>query len=74
MNRIQVVQTINYYVKLTRKIIFIKSLLKTINTKTRGRPPLSKPEKLRRAVESKARKETLRDVNRTIDNTGIILF
>jgi hypothetical protein len=55
MIRIQVVQTINYYVKLARKIIFYKSLLKTdcrntnqvaINTKTRGRSPLSTPEKL----------------------------
>ena len=43
---------------------------KAINTKTRGHPPLSKPEKLRRAAESMARKETLRDVNRLIDNTN----
>ena len=59
MNRIQVVQTINYYLKITGKIIFYKSLLKTdcrntnqvaINTKTRGRSPLSTPEKLYNSI------------------------
>ena len=52
-----------------------KSLLKpvgrntnqvAITTKSRGRPPLSTPEKLRRAAERKAFKETQKDRIRSI--------
>jgi hypothetical protein len=56
-----------------------KSLLKpigrntnqvAITTKSRGRPPLSTPEKLRRAAERKALKQTQKDRIRSIDENN----